>query len=46
MGQWAFELGFAKAPPKLDALIDTTLMKSIPSPGTPGEGKGEGSGGG
>ncbi len=45
MGQWAAELGFAKAPPKLDGLIDVGLLHAIPSPDTPGEGKGEGSAG-
>jgi NitT/TauT family transport system substrate-binding protein len=27
MGQWAFELGFAKGPPKIDGLIDLSLLK-------------------
>jgi NitT/TauT family transport system substrate-binding protein len=30
MGQWAFDLGFAKQPAKLDGLIDTSLLKSLP----------------
>jgi NitT/TauT family transport system substrate-binding protein len=29
MGQWAFDLGFAKAPPKLDGLVDTTILKQV-----------------
>jgi NitT/TauT family transport system substrate-binding protein len=29
MGQWAFDLGFAKAPAKLDGLIDTTLLQQV-----------------
>ena len=27
MGQWAFELGFAREPPRLDGLIDLSLLK-------------------
>ena len=29
MGQWAYDVGFAKAPPKLDGLIDTTLLRQL-----------------
>lgn len=29
MGQWAHELGFAQGPPKLDGLIDTTLLDQV-----------------
>jgi sulfonate transport system substrate-binding protein len=30
MGQWAYDVGFAKSPPgKLDGLIDTTLLKQL-----------------
>ena len=29
MGQWAFELAFAKAPPKLDRLIDTAILRQV-----------------
>ena len=29
MGQWAYDVGFAKGPPKLDGLVDTKLLKQI-----------------
>jgi NitT/TauT family transport system substrate-binding protein len=29
MGQWAYDVGYAKAPPKLDGLIDTTLLQQV-----------------
>jgi NitT/TauT family transport system substrate-binding protein len=29
MGEWAFDLGFAKTPPKVDGLIDTTLLQQV-----------------
>jgi len=29
MGQWAAELGFAKGPPKVEALIDTALLQQV-----------------
>ena len=37
MGQWAYDVGYAKEPAKLDRLIDTTLLqqvKAIPSAST------------
>src|SRR5688500_14658665 len=29
MGRWAYDVGYAKAPPKLDGLIDTALLQQV-----------------
>jgi NitT/TauT family transport system substrate-binding protein len=33
MGQWAYDVGYAKEPAKLDRLIDTTLLEQVKGTG-------------